>query len=468
MSMTIPGIGAITVHYGEYTSPDILQIYTQQMAQIKAILNKPNITASDYDSLLVAINQLGTLGTNGIKETTSSGSYMGFMTGGMGSNFLQVMNSLQLVGIPAKPPLTNSPADQAKKVVLLQDWQSLAGFGVEQMLTNALKYAVSLQQTVDPAVIDPATGQLQVVALPISQTMQSMVEIDYVKTGNDVLATQLGSMQSALNITKNILNTLNLLRNISNQVSLNSSALTPPANLIPSANETAQVLQRVWVDRITGQRVSGPTGGGFTHPVSPSTGYVTVKVADDPSAFAIIYKSRASAYFKQLSVIANLQANTAAQIYQAKMDLSGELRLLQLSNPAQITTSESALASYVFTVIKDISAAFSGISTHISDVALQLQQHPDTFAATFRSAALNWILDGANIPPGTATAAKAGTIQSNLQLAVSNTENLNDTQKNTVQRYLYLFQQFYKSASSMLQELNKAILEINKGIAGRK
>lgn len=449
--VTIIGIGTCYVQFTEYVTSDVLYDYGQQMGTLKTLLDSTQApSAAEYDSLMNAINALKDLAMNGKVETSGGNQYNSYITPQMATSINQVMLSLQTAGIP--PATTPTPQ---QKIDLLTTWQSLSSYGVETILTNALIVVQQATQTVDPKVIDPATGQPMVVAIPIGRSLQSMVELEYVKAGNDLIFNQLTNMQNALSITQGIIGTLTSLKNISNliRVSLPSTPYSiPSAGTLVSVTYWSTVtlfpLHQVQVTKMV------PMGNV------------------DPDTFKKFYEKSASAYFSQLFPTALPTGTTAADLFHTKMLLSAQLTALQLSNPAQQITSKSALASYIHQVIADISAQFSaiGIPAHLAGIGYSgtlqslLQSNPSLFATTFKSAAVSWILDGSHSILAADRNSKAGNIQNDLGLAISNAQNLNDNQKDTVQRYLYIFQQFYKSASAILQAIENAIEKFTKGI----
>jgi hypothetical protein len=61
-------------------------------------------------------------------------------------------------------------------------------------------------------------------------------------------------------------------------------------------------------------------------------------------------------------------------------------------------------------------------------------------------------------------ASKAGSIQDNITFAITAAQSLNDSQKEQVRRYMYVFEEYYKSASSLLAAISQLIQKIAQGI----
>ena len=61
-------------------------------------------------------------------------------------------------------------------------------------------------------------------------------------------------------------------------------------------------------------------------------------------------------------------------------------------------------------------------------------------------------------------AALAGRMDKDLTFAITAAQSLNDTQKQKVQNFLFIFQEYYNSASSILQALNNLAQKIADAI----
>lgn len=76
----------------------------------------------------------------------------------------------------------------------------------------------------------------------------------------------------------------------------------------------------------------------------------------------------------------------------------------------------------------------------------------------------NWVLDNYTALSGT-DSVNAGQIQQRLTNAITAGQSLNDTQKQTVQRYLFLFEEYYKSASAILQKISQLIEKMGQSVS---
>jgi hypothetical protein len=401
MTTTIPGVGPVPVSQTEYTSGEVVKTYQTNMELLASIFNKrqnvidainqhnlnfPNApipvpslaTGNDLDTLASAVSQLTNLLHKGEVSGTPPNTYVSYLPQDTALKLGLVLQSLQAVGITSN--LATGSMTDASKLALLQQWQSLAGVGVEQVIQNAL----TLKDTAP------------------TRTLQSMIELEYVKQGNDIIFTHLGSLEDALRTTQNLLDTLGTIQSISNQV-------------------------------------TAPTPEGFNLDFVPGT----------PAGFPSDYKAYASAYFRFRSAIPTPTSTAAQDLLRAKDNLKTQLALIM--QQTQNASATNSLGAFVANVIRDISAVFVGADLN------------DKTQLNIRVSA--WILDHQNAPLGTPDAVLAGKIQDNLTQAIQSAQSLNDTQKEDVRRFLFIFEEFYKSSSAVLQKITQIVEKMAQGIS---
>ncbi len=221
MQVPIIGIGAAHATYAEYLSVNVLQAFTADIAPLKQIFLKDGslITPADYDSILAQIQQLAELAQNGRTDTNGQTTFQSYMNQAMVDTLNGIMRTFALVGIP---PSSGSPSlSDAQKIATVQAWQNLSLFGVDvnqalndalSLLPNSIQYQVSVTQ--------PGTGipqTLTVEAHP-TRTLLSMVQIEYLSIGNQIIGENLGQLQQALSTTQAVLNSLTTAQNILNQI----------------------------------------------------------------------------------------------------------------------------------------------------------------------------------------------------------------------------------------------------------
>lgn len=468
--VTIVGIGGVEVDRTEYLNRDVLSEFTGLknydpttgqalltgggIYALKQILNKGiqanygnTPTVQDYNTIVNIIGQIAALAQNGIPVTTSSGSYVSYLNGDMAQSLNDVMKSLKGAGIvfPPDPNMTDQ-----EKIDAVKAWQLMAGFGVNQILTDAINLRINAESYTNASVVNKLGDLIPITAYP-TKTFSSLLEIDYIKDGNDLLSNNLLNLQDALKLTKQALDTLAVLQNIYNKVHVqNPDTLfysTTLKNVLNASDEFADDF--------------------FFN----STGFTNSPVW---SAFVGIYKSAATAFFAPsgtspiVPYVVGVSSQTARQLYQSKLDLENIRSKLIAANPNAATQSTS-LAGVLFKVIKDISAQFATVSydtTLGTPKDLFLSPDSTNFNQLFVAAAQRWVLDNQNGPPTTTSDNGIGKIGERLTEAIKNAQSLNDDQRGKVQQYLHLFEEFYKSAINMLQLMAQLFTKITGNLDG--
>ena len=252
-----------------------------------------------------------------------------------------------------------------------------------------------------------------------TRTLQSLVELDYIAYGNKLLADQLENMQKALGITNDVLNILSDLQTLHNQLGILST----------------QKLSDIF-------NLSG------------------LNNAENPSAWIGMYLNAASTVFGQpispqlLSGVTSTMLTSTFianihKIIQLKEDLKTQISAIKaLDN----NSSQASLLGRLESVYNDLSRTLGSTTTVNTPVS-------QVFAG-FR----NWVLDNYSSFGGS-NASLAGAIQNNITSAITAAQSLNDTQKQTVQQYLTLFQQYYQSASSILDSITQIIEKMAQNIS---
>lgn len=469
-TMTIEGLGSVKYNINEYIDQPVFAAYQDYMEAIKAIYDKrisnPDyngtpLTAADYDNLINALNSLSDLAKNGlrIQPSGSTLSYTGYMGKEMAQRLDLVMRSLQAAGINygASTGLSDS-----QKIELIQNWQSLAGYGVEAILEEATAPPSSVYYT---------------------RSLQSMVELEYVKEGNDLIAINLSDLEETLRIDNDILKTLTVVQNISNQIKVENTgsptfAFPPTKNgdlphlaqeiigTLPGDDQDQESIREGYYQDlgIAQQRalarnpVSQAEYEQFTQEEFDKLSTFADRIrgntdsnGDELTKFMQLYKIAASAQFTQVFPTATPTSSALSELLTAKTDLMNQLAQLEAAAPDASRSVVNSLAYFVYKVALDISAAFQGVNP--SDISLMT------------TALKKWILDNQDKAINSTEGEKTGDIQQNITQAIQAAENLNDTQKEKVRNYMFIFEQFYRSSSAILQKVTQLIERMAQGIS---
>lgn len=136
-------------------------------------------------------------------------------------------------------------------------------------------------------------------------------------------------------------------------------------------------------------------------------------------------------------------------VIQLRLDLAVELtKLDKLNPPGPNGRDPNSLAGKIAIVLNDLETAMGPLPLDFSN--------PNALA-TVITGLENWIIDNQNAASGTAGADTAGDFQRNLTAALTAATNLNDRQKEEFRRYMFVFEEYYKSASAILSKLNQII-----------
>lgn len=252
--------------------------------------------------------------------------------------------------------------------------------------------------------IDPLTGEIILTPKDYEEhNIQGLIELSYVKTANETLASNMSSLNSALTVTKDVLDTLTGLQGLHNRITVDGK---PPF----------------------------------------SFNYAT---GDNPS-----YQAAAKDFFGasvdpkfSLDAGSSAQLQFSSDIAKLKAKLSAQIPLLSATTPKLPLNQgggedPNSLLAKIRAVLKDLND--NDISTY------QGQK--------------NWVEDNYAALTGT-DSTNAGLIQQRLTFGVTAGQSLNDTQKETVRRYLFLFEEYYKSASAVLQKISQLIEKMGQSIA---
>jgi hypothetical protein len=167
------------------------------------------------------------------------------------------------------------------------------------------------------------------------------------------------------------------------------------------------------------------------------------------TGFATRYAAAASAFFGSPinPVVASQLASTVAQI--SAIDQMRTLKTELLSEMKSLAATGSG-GQGPQSILGTLSAIYNGIpSAMVSGTTSGTMAQYGLFA--------NWILDNYNLGTNPSSISLVGQIQNNITDGITAAQNLNNTQQENVRNYMFEFQEFYQSASTVLQTLNTII-----------
>lgn len=279
--------------------------------------------------------------------------------------------------------------------------------------------------------------------IPITQadldahSEQALIELVYVRTANEILGASMASLDTALNVTQSVLNILQALQNIKNYITVSSPGTFNFSYEDAGLPRNSNILLTVIF----------PTniGPGLT-PFDTFTLVVIDQVTISASLdeYANAYLSAASAYFGvPIEPVVNFPDNNSAAALSAfaalKNNLDSMITQLSAITPAANLNDPGTLLYQLKIVQSDMG---SGNITSLK----------------------SWILDSYdNFDSGGST--DTGKFQSNLTTAVTAAQSLNDSQKEDVRRFLFIFQEYYQSASAVLAKITQIIEKMAQKIS---
>lgn len=255
-----------------------------------------------------------------------------------------------------------------------------------------------------------------------NRSIQSFIELEYVTTANDVIFSNLTNMQTALSTTGTVLGTLQTLQDIQNKMFVSG-----PSNLGPTFSAYfASVIRNAL------SAANKPFGAQVS-----------------PESYSDLYKAAANNYFAQ--VIPKINAFSEDQyisiyntVLAARTQISNYIIQLGIQAPNASRTIPNTLAFNLNKLLTDMNNQFTPTTDRTTQLVFIKQ----------------WIIDGRQGLP-TAT----GVIQDHITTAITSAENLNDTQKENIRNYMFIFEQFYKSATAALTAISQILQKMAQNIS---
>jgi len=482
----------------EYTSPSVVNGFASGLTALVRVFNygpgntpenpapyAQAVTAQDALDVQDQIDYLRDLAQYGMVVDGKTA----YITQSMANDLDLLLKSLKAVGITAQGTAVASQAQ-------LQLWRDLAQ--QSPLLQNVMKAVVD----------DVATG---------AHSLQALVELIYVRQGNQVIGDALDKLESALTTTKSALDNLSELQTLHNQISVNSRGNFASAGLLVAGyvdtdgvnNFPIYLNGGMALDRDGGvpvgdilarytAQVQNAISSFFGPAIVPSAfanmlnivlynettsvalaarkasitlqmksaGYSTVIFQDRPFPFSTYPGDLvvASGYLVERRFIAvGVKSNFFGM--QKKMvgllaALSGQLSTLSAQTPASVRNN---FISRQTSPLGKLSVVYTDL---INTLKLQNGSRLTSTTAFFSAlpAMSKWVTDNYGLF-ASASATGAGKYQQNITNAITAFESLNDSQKEDVRNYLFVFEEFYKSASAILTSMSQIIQKLAANIS---
>ncbi len=219
---------AVMNAWATYISP--LNTIYNLVAQVDANQISPppaaNITSDDATSAANALISLLTLANQGLTDPTTGGA--DYLNINMGQSLSTIISTMNQAGIYVVP-------EGSTYVVQVQQLDSDSGTGqvppIYTITANSTPTSAALgvltnnlQQWLDIAqsstVVQNALTIATQEATTGNKSLQNLVELNYVASGNEALTNSLGSLQTQMNTTNGILQTLSGLQSVLNDTAV--------------------------------------------------------------------------------------------------------------------------------------------------------------------------------------------------------------------------------------------------------
>lgn len=264
-------------------------------------------------------------------------------------------------------------------------------------------------------------------ALTDSMSIQQVLMVDYVSRGNEILFNEMQLLKAAVDINQQALSYLNTLQDLMNQ--------KDPQKFIMQL----QLLNNVNIN------VSNPQDqyNNFEKSTYDQTLATLTRIsAETPAAYA--------AYFANIAVGTPIPDDAQLAV--------GAFDDLQAAGRVLAGYSSGVISANLTYLVQQIQAnggtAGNGLVLALNKINTDFQTLTTQDPA---NALKNWIQDTAASDPGG--------FQRNLSNAIVSSQSFNDTERENLREVMFVFEEFYKSATGLLSRLTQLIEKMADGIA---
>lgn len=231
-----------------------------------------------------------------------------------------------------------------------------------------------------------------------SHNLTGYFQLVYVREANKMIGYNLEALSSALHLSVQSLNTLNTLQDLHNNVTVKSKSAF-----------------------------------GFDY-----------KGGSDPEAYMGDYTDAASAYFgTPIDPEFAFSSESADGFSDFRDKLQNVRDIIKNTLIPALQDSTPTLANGQ----PDPTTLLANLKTVLADIPTGGLSYKDC---------KKWALDNYNVH-STDTASNSGVIQNHLTAAITSAESTNNTQSEKVRSYLFIFEEYYKSAGAGLQAINTIV-----------
>jgi len=205
-------------------------------------------------------------------------------------------------------------------------------------------------------------------------------------------------------------------------------------------------------------------GSGATRSV-----FSTIEVHDLASYISAYTKAASSFYGQPLAPVfqVTVPKNAISQgvppsTYTSVITSAGQPAYQYFVKQLNSTKAQISGLIGILSALQDPTSNQNGLLNQMREVYNNLNFNPLS-ASSFESVKA-WVMDGANLQNVSAVSNK-GSIQNKITAAITAAQSLNNDQQEAVRNYMFVFEEYYKSASAILTALNQLIQKMAGNIS---
>jgi len=269
-------------------------------------------------------------------------------------------------------------------------------------------------------------------------SLQSLVELVYVKQGNDLLASAFSQLNTSLEAAQGALATLTDLQNLHNQVGVQTTV--PFSSLFDYKSGTKTYTLSY-------------LSNGHTS--------LTVIEVDGPDAYRSAYNLISSGYYTPIDLTFQVTIPPNGGNPKVTQTITSSSQSGYIYFRDNMLAAKGKLSTYI-QQLQSITdpAQRSGVDPLIQRLLTVYNELPANNFTSMKS----WVLDGNN-DHSAAGVQDSGVIQRDLGTAITAAQSLNATQNQSVRQFMFQFQQYQQSAAAVLTILNQLFKSITSNIS---
>jgi hypothetical protein len=222
----IAGLGQIYAAAESTTAPMATQfqaLITQFLADVNTAQSSP--TPANVAQVAADIQQIESLAQNGMADPNNPGDSL-FLTTEMANVVGEINSSLQASGISVPVPGTGGFSSFGMTTSQFSSWYSANNSVGNSSATPPVPNGIFAQVTDPTGVSTSPIPQLQAdmtASLISNQTVQALIDVEYISQGNAMIGEQMNSVSSALNALQTTITQLNSLQGLMSQIAAPAS-----------------------------------------------------------------------------------------------------------------------------------------------------------------------------------------------------------------------------------------------------